>query len=218
MPEIPYDRSSAADIKTIGIITPRFPDDASVVLASSVGQSFGLVGALIDAGMQANRESRLKDALQTTNFSARETFMQAVVAALNERGYAVALIDVLRERDDFVATYPTDRPNVDAFLDLVVPRYGYIAAGIGSTPYRPLFVVKGRLVRASDASVLMQDTVVYNPIGPTADNGKGVVTLAPNPSDQFTDFGALERDPEAAARGMQSAIQEAAQTIGQLLK
>lgn len=218
IPEVPYDRSSSQDIKTIGVVTPKFPDDPNVILASTVGQSFGLVGALIDAGMQANRESRLKSALGATNFAARDAFLNSVTAALQAQGYTVTMIPTSREKDDFLSVYPTD-VLVDAYLDLVTPRYGYLAAGISdSTPYRPIFAVKARLVRARDSSVLMQDTVVYNPVTPNASPVKGVITVAPNPALQFVNFGSLESNPELAARGLRSAMDECAQTVAQLLK
>ena len=63
-PEIPFDRATAGAIKTIAVVPPAMPDDGSVVLASTVGQSFGLVGALVDAGMAANRDSHFKDLLK----------------------------------------------------------------------------------------------------------------------------------------------------------
>ena len=93
IPEIPYDRSSAADVKTIGVVTPGFPDDASVVVAATPGQSFGLIGALIDAGIESNHEARLKAILEKENFSAKDRFMQSLTTGLEARGYAVVAPD-----------------------------------------------------------------------------------------------------------------------------
>lgn len=42
-PKVPYERSAGAP-KRIGIVTPSFPERPSVVLASSIGKSFGLIG------------------------------------------------------------------------------------------------------------------------------------------------------------------------------
>ena len=80
----------------------------------------------------------------------------------------------------FLASYPpgaADQP-IDAYLDLIVGAYGYIAAGLqDSAPYRPIFIVSARLTRARDKTVLMQDAVVYNPLNPN----DRVVTIAPMP-------------------------------------
>jgi hypothetical protein len=218
LPEIPYDRSSA-QVKTVGIVTPHFPDGPAVVLASSVGQSFGLIGALIDAGMQANRESSFRRLLDEENFSARKTFLETLSAELAADGYTVAAVEVSHEKADFLDTYPVVAdPAVDAFLDISTDGYGYVAAGIGSsTPYRPVISLKARLVNARDRSVLMQNTVVYNPIRRTA-AAAGVITIPPDPSYEFNDFDTLMADPPKAVTGLRTAVRQSAQTIGKLLK
>ena len=222
IPEIPYDRSSATDIKTIGVVTPSFPDNASVVLASTPGQSFGLIGALIDAGIEANHESRLKAVLDKEKFSAKDMFLQRLTSGLEARGYTVVPVAMTRTQADFATKYPTDdAPKVDAYLDLVTSGYGYAAAGIqDSTPYRPSFVAKVRLVRAKDSSVLMQDVVAYNPIGPAAAaaHAKSMVTVAPDPGYQFSSFDGIENNPDLATRGLAVAIDQSAKTVSDLLK
>ena len=210
-PEIPFDRGSANDVRTIGIVTPSFPDDAQVVLASSVGQTFGLIGALVDAGMQANRDSQFNDALRQRHYSARDNFVENVAATLRAQGFTVALVPATRGKSDFLARYPTDaEPKVDAYLDLV-------AAGVrSSTPYRPTLAVRARLVSARDSSVLMQDVVVYNPVGPAAPSK--AVTIAPDPAFQFVDFDALVADPDRAVLGLRTAVEQSAHGIGTLLQ
>jgi hypothetical protein len=215
-PEIPYDRASAGGVRTIGIVTPSFPTDPVVVLASSVGQSFGLVGALVDAGMQSNREAQFRTILQRENFSARDCFIESLTARLQERGYVVSLVPVTRTGTDFLTQYPTGtEPAVDAYLDLVALSYGYVAAGIGSsTPYRPQFAVRARLVSAKDSSVLVQDRVIYNPIGTP---GK-TVTIAPEPAHQFRNFNTLVADPAKAVVGLKTATERSAETLSALLR
>jgi hypothetical protein len=66
--EIPFDRSTAAEVKTIGLLTPKLPDRPVVVLATTVGQSLGLVGALVDAGMRKSREDTFKDMIDAQHF------------------------------------------------------------------------------------------------------------------------------------------------------
>ena len=59
---------------------------------------------------------------------------------LEAEGYTVSMVAFQRQGSDFAGSYPVgSEPKVDAYLDLVVTGYGYIAAGIGnSTPYRPI--------------------------------------------------------------------------------
>lgn len=215
-PKVPYDRND--NIKTIGVVTPRFPDGPTVFLASTVGRSFGLIGALIDAGMQADRETKFKAVLQEHNFSAHDVFMQSLKSELEARGYAVTTVEMQRDTADFATKYPRENePKVDAYLDLVTVNYGYVAAGIADgTPYRPAFAIKVRLVSAKDTALLMQDSVVYNPVGPSGARAE-FVTIAPDPAYGFVNFDALMADPAKAVAGLQTATVQSAQTVGKLL-
>jgi hypothetical protein len=221
-PGIPYDRA-AAQVKTIGIITPRVPDGPTVALATNVGQSFGLIGALIDAGMQADRESRLVAAIKPLGGSVPEKFLATLREELQAQGYTLTTIEYPREIQDFVDKYPTNvQPPVDAYLDLVT-MYGYAAAGISSSsPYRPLFAVSVKLVSAKDQSVLMQEDIVYNlirrPKGIFGDPQKHIITVSPDPAHQFRNFDALMADPSIALQGMQVAAERSAQTLVKLLR
>jgi hypothetical protein len=216
-PKVPYDRTDG--IKTIGLVTPRFPDGPVVFLASSVGQSFGLIGALIDAGMQADREAKFKAVIDEQKFSTADVFIQALTAELQARGYTVVVIPMKRDGTEFLAKYPVDsEPKVDAYLDLVAHNYGYVAAGIGgAAPYRPIFALKTRLVSAKNAALLMQDSVVYNPVRPSSGSAE-YVTIAPDPNYGFANFEALLADPNKAVKGLQIATEQSAQTVGKLLQ
>jgi hypothetical protein len=211
---IPYDRASAGNVTNIGLITPVFPDDATVVLASSVGQSFGLIGALADAAMQSGRDSTFNEILNERQFQTREAFLERVTAQLEQQDYEVTAIEIDRNGNDFLDEYDSEEP-VDAYLDIVVSRYGYTAAGIGdSTPYRPSFYLKAKLTRASDNAVLMQDTVAYNPYGPYED----AVSIAPDPNYEFIDFDALEAQPDDAVEGLEDATNRTADALSGLMR
>lgn len=217
-PAIPFDSTSAGEIKTIGILTPSMPSGPSAILASSVGQSFGLVGALIDAGMQESRESDLEDLLNSKEFVAYNKLMSGVTASLEAQGYTVKNIAVTRAERDFMKVYPSSNPEqVDAYLDMVMNGYGYIAAGVTSgTPYRPIVVTKVRLVSARDSSVLMEDVVYYNRLNSSVETTN--VTIAPDPAYSFPDFSDLESDPNKTVEGLDLAFAKSTEAIGTLLR
>lgn len=217
-PVIPYDRTSSNPVKKIGIVTPEFPDGPHAMLASSVGMSFGLVGALIDAGMEANRDSSLEQVLNAQNFSAYQRFVDGLTASLKAQGYEVEMISATRtKKGEFLKTYPTGE-KVDAYLDIVAFNYGYVAAGVaGSTPYRPFLYTQCQLVRASDNSVLMQDQVDYNPINP-GNGTKDNVAIGPDPAYSFEKFSDLESDPAKATKGVEIAFAQTTNAIGKLLR
>ncbi|HEY2446855.1 MAG TPA: hypothetical protein VGI20_14055 [Rhizomicrobium sp.] len=213
--EIPYDHSSAG-IRSVGLLTPGIPDGASIVLASDPGQSFGLVGALVDAGLQNNREGKFEHILASQQFVAANEFWSDLTANLQRDGYAIVPIAGARDRSDFLKKYPTPPSPVDAYLDVIVQSYGYMAAGIGSAnPYRPFMLVKCRLVRAADSAVLMQDQIALNALN---NGGPKQVTLSPEPAYAFPGMDDLVADPKNAAAGVKTAFQQSTTSIGNLLK
>src|SRR5580658_1350936 len=215
-PEIPFERASVPQITTIGVVTPGFPDGPDIVLATTVGQSFGLIGALVDAGMKSNRDTKVLAAMQSRNFSARDAFLSKLTAGLEAEGYRVALIPATREARKFVENYAgAPQHPVDAYLDIFTTGYGYLAAGIGdSTPYRPVLYLEARLVRAADKAILMTDRIRYNPI----QAGSNMITIAPDPAYEFTDFDTLVGNPDRAMDGLRGALEQSAQTVCTLLK
>ncbi|MBT3358940.1 MAG: hypothetical protein HN403_04855 [Rhodospirillales bacterium] len=219
-PAIPFDRASAGDIKTIGILAPAFPERPTAFVAASPGQSFGLIGALIDAGIQANQEKRLNAALDSQQFVADPVFTDSLAEAAKAQGYAVTPIHVDRvKKDRFLEQYPPiDETKVDAYLDVIFVNYGYMAAGMAdSSPFRPWITMRCQLVRASDSTVLMQDAVNYNPLGRVGQNGT-TVTLSPDPTFAFSNMETLESSPARAAEGLQVALGKVAAAVGTLLR
>jgi hypothetical protein len=214
-PEIPYDRSAAQNNKTIGLLTPGWSSGPSSVLASDLGRSFGLVGALVDAAMQANREHELNEILANQNANVNAAFIAHLKSSLEVKGFKVVMVDADGARTSLLKKYPSAPEGVDSYLDVVVPNYGYLAAGIEKdSPYRPWFVSQVKLVRANDSGVLMQDVVTYNTIGAA----KNVVTLSPDPKYVFVHWADLKTSPDQVAAGIADASDRSADAIADLLK
>ncbi|HVV64912.1 MAG TPA: hypothetical protein VHC42_05550 [Rhizomicrobium sp.] len=190
----------------------------TVWLATDVGQSFGLVGALIDAGMQESREDKMWTMLAGQKMYPRDQFMSALRQSLEADGFAVKTIDIAREAGKYVKAYPPGAENgVDAYFDIVVDQYGYVAAGIASsTPYRPYVYLNCKLVQASNGAVLMQDSIYYDPVAPFG-QGKNV-SISPDPAYTFVDFDALESEPQKGAEGLTSAFHATSDSLGRLLR
>jgi hypothetical protein len=218
-PEIPFDRSEAGNIHAVGILTPDIPEKPTVRLASDMGQSFGLVGGLIDAAMETKRNDHLWAILLERKFQASDSLSHELVTSLQARGYAAKVVQISRkEGSGFLKAYPPAADaGVDAYLDVsaIGIGYGYVAAGIGSEqPYRPFVWLNCKLVRASDSSVLMEDAVMYNPIGA----GGKWVTVSPDPAYAFPDFDNLTAHPDEAAMGVNASMQKTADQIGTLMR
>lgn len=190
----------------------------TVWLASDVGQSFGLVGALIDAGMQESREDKMWAMLAGQKMYPRDQFMSALRQSLEADGFAVKTIDIAREAGKYMKAYPPAAENgVDAYLDIVVGQYGYVAAGIASsTPYRPYVYLNCKLVQASNGAVLMQDSIFYDPVAPFG-QGKNV-SISPDPAYTFVDFDAMENAPQKSAEGLTAAFRATDDSLARLLR
>jgi len=210
---IRYDRTSAGNVRTIGLVTPVFPDNAQVVLVNPPN----FLG-LYDRILQRRRDSAFNELLEIHDFVVGDAFLERVTANLESDGYAVTLIKAERPGIYFLNTYSSETP-VDAYLDILVFNYGYYAAGYrDSSPYRPAFALVVKLVRSSDYAVLMQDSIAYNPYGPPYGPNQANVTITPVPEFDFMNFDALEADPARAVQGIQDATFKTAEALSNLMR
>ncbi len=215
-PEIPYDRTAAPNNKTIGLLTPAWPSSPVSFLASNVGQSFGLVGALVNAGMQEGRDADLKMMLDNQKVDANAQFVTALTANLQAKGFTIVPVTADGRRGGYMKKYPAAAADkVDSYLDVAVIQYGYLAAGIGSdSPYRPWCESLVKLVRASDGALLMQDSVTYN----SWLDIKNRVKLSPDPDYAFAKWTDAKAEPVKTAQGVSIAAKKTAEAIGDLLR
>ena len=217
-PEIPFDKSANAGIHTIGVVTPSMPDKPNIWLASDVGQSFGLIGALIDVSLQDARNRKVWAMLESRGIDPKDKFEHAIEASLKAQGYDAKFVAVPRKEGEALKTYPAAaETGADAYLDITGMNYGYVAAGIGkSTPYRPFVYLNCKLVRASDSSVLMQDAIFYDPVAPFG-QGKNV-SISPDPDYTFVDFDAMEAAPDKVVSGLDASMHTTTDALGRLLR
>ncbi len=216
VPLVPYDRSVEQDNKTIGLLSVAWPSKPSSVLAANVGQSFGLVGALVNGAIEEGREKDLIKMLNEQQVDANAVFVSSLTTELQKEGYAVQPVAADIKRSDFLKTYPTASANqVDSYLDIVVTSYGYAAAGMGdASPYRPWLLAKVKLIKASSGRVLLEDMISYNSLFTI----KNVVTLSPDPAYAFPAWSDANADAKKTADGVAEAASKSAVAIADLAK
>lgn len=209
----PYDRASAG-VTGIALVEDSLPEKAIAYEVASVGSNFGLIGALIDTGIQLERQDAVNDALAGIQFDAEGELETRLISALSAQGYRVAPLpgDPRRKRD-WLEAYPTAPAGTDAYLDIAVLHYGYMSSGAGQ-PFRPTVGAKVKLVKVSDGSTLMENQIVYNPLNTV----QGIVTIAPNPDYAFQNRSDLLADPARLAAGIEDALNQVADTAAQLLR
>lgn len=208
----PYDRV-AANVDTIALVDDSLAPKAIAYEVASTGGNFGLIGALVDAGIQESRKNAVNAALEEVHFDAEAILESRIISTLGSDGYTVTpLVGEDREKRDLLVHYPPAPAETDAYLDVSVTDYGYLSAGAGQ-PFRPTVYAKVRLVRATDGAVLMDNMILLNPIYPT----DGVITLSPNPDYVFNNRGELLADPTRLAAGITDALNRVAEAAAQLL-
>jgi hypothetical protein len=210
----PYEHA-ANSVRTIGLASEALPKKPIAYEVASVGSNFGLIGALVDASIQLDREDAVNKALEADGYKAEQRLQAKIISDLAVQGYQVKAVDTgARAKREFLAAYPASGEPVDAYLDIVVTDYGYLSAG-AFKPFRPTLTAKVRLVSAKDTSkTLMENTIVYNGMTPTA----GVITLTPNPAYAFKNRSELLADSKQLEAGIDDALNQTADTVAQLLK
>jgi hypothetical protein len=208
----PFDRE-AAKVTSVAVVKDALPDSAGITQVASAASNFGLIGALVDAGIQASDQARLTAVLMSQKFDGEAAFLKALEAKVAERSFTSSVVEVARNsrRRDFVENF-TGQPTADAYLDVVSEGYGYISSGFGA-PYRPAVSVKVRLVSSATKEVLMENLIEYNPLYPR----EGAITISPNPAYSFINLDEIERQPEKVAEGLTVALDETAAAIAKLL-
>jgi len=208
----PYERS-AHNVRHVSVVDDALPEKAIAYEVASAGSNFGLIGALVDAGIQASRREAVNDALISINYDAEAMLENRMASELSSKGYNIAPMTAhTREKRELLATYPTTS-GTDALLDVSVDYYGYMSAGMGQ-PFRPSVSAKVRLVKASDNSTIMENIIVYNPLNAQA----GTITLTPNPEYDFKNREELLQDPQRLADGITDALNQVATTTIRLLQ
>lgn len=210
----PYDRSTAA-VETIALVDDSAPPEPIAYEVASAGQNFGLIGALVDAGIQASRQDAVNNALAGVGFDAEAILERRLESEIERYGYEVALLPGAdRPEREFLESYPAAPAGTDAYLDVAMVSYGYLSAG-AFQPFRPTAAARVRLVSAADPSVvLMENIIVYNTMYPQ----EGVIVLTPNPAYAFANREEMLADPDRLAAGIEDALVQVADTAARLLQ
>lgn len=208
----PY-TAPAVPVTSVGIVDDTLPDEAIAYEAASTMGNFGLLGALIDAGVQDSRKDRVNEALASVNHTPEATFEAHLIGALADAGIKGAMLQGPdREKRAFLEKYPAAPAGAQALIDFNVTGYGYVNAG--NQLWRPTVAADVKMVDAATGKTLMENRIVYNPVDAQA----GIVTLAPNPEFVFQNREDMISQPERLAEGIDDALKQVADAAVRLMK
>lgn len=209
---VPY-TASATPVTNVVIIDDTLPADAIAYEAASTMSNFGLIGALVDAGVQSSRKSRVNDALESVNHTPEENFEAYLVQALAEANISAAMLEGQdREKRAFLASYPAAPQGAHALIDFNVTSFGYVNSG--NQLWRPIVSADVKMIDALTGKTMMENRIVYNAVDPQA----GIVTISPNPDYAFQNREDMISQPERLAEGIDDALKQVAQTAVRLMR
>ena len=204
--------------------------DSAIAAGASPGAAAagGILGALIvgaiEASIDANRNNKFRDVLESQDFDP-QLFSDALELALNTRGISTTHANVSRAPRNFVPSEQRRDVAEDVAIDIVVRHYGY---ALRSGGWSPSLVASIQVEDASSGNMIINDSVAFGSppaviaggavIVESAYNIGGTTVIAPyNPHYVFESVGAMQDDPEKATKGLQLAITETTAVIADLI-
>ncbi len=212
-----YNKDANSGVHVIAIAPIGMPDRPQVVIINAVGNSFGLIGALVEATRASNASKEAATALQTGNFAYKTYLPAEIDSGMKAGGFETIVLPGTRtgaDAEKFLATLPP-APGADALLDIYVTFIGYAAAG-ASTPYHPAVHVEARLTDLRTQRVLFADQVYYNNFTPVA--AKKAISIEPDPKFAFADRAAMVAAPAEVSRELREACGAVAAELARQFK
>lgn len=146
----------------IGVVTPAVAGAPAAPTDLWLSVPFGHIGRFVDAALKAERDRLLAWALVSAGYDAAARWTEHLTAALLAAGFRPLPVPAGRLALDLLATYPP--AEVDAYLDTVVPEYGF-SGGAPEGPFIPFGIVVMRLA-LPDGRIVLQDQLVMNTFRP----------------------------------------------------
>jgi hypothetical protein len=197
---VPLDPQAAGTVRRLGVLPAALPEGPTSLLRHSPGQQFGLIGAIADEILRAERERGLRGALAGRGFDVGARWQAILADSLRGAGFVVVALPATRGGGRFLEAYPP--AEVDAVLDVVITAYGYQAPHIVA-PFHPHARVRTRLA-TPQGRPLMEETFEF---GPEQMVDFGVLTfIASSPRNAFMHSGQVATDPDRIVAGLEEAM------------
>lgn len=200
-----YDRAAHRDVVTVGLLTPHPTAEYPVVNVGHIGNSLGLIGAVVAS---ADRELKTKEftaAAQARGLDAAKQYEGALKAGLEKLGYRVVLIPVERPRGLFLDSYDTLDPGVDVYVDTNVGA-AYLAAS-GSADYLPNVGANTRVVKRVSKDIVYREIVNYG----YESRAGAAVSVASDPRYRYKDFPTLMANVDDAVEALKIGVAKVAE-------
>lgn len=203
----------SAPLTVVALADDSVPESVIAYQAGSTMSNFGLLGALIDAGVQSSRKGAVNEALEGISYDPENMVEQYLIDTLGQQNITAAVVDgPNREKREFLVSYPAASAETQANLDFVVTSFGYMQAG--GNAWRPAVTADVRLTGVTDGKTLMENRIAYN----IPNTQAGVITVSPNPDYVFANREDMVSNPERLADGLNDALRKVVEVAAGLLR
>lgn len=206
---VTLDRAAPVPLRTIGVVSPAVAATPAAPTNLPLVFAFGSIGRFVDAALETERDRRLAEALRGAGYSALERWTAHLTLALAAAGYRPVAVPIARFDLDFLARYPP--AELDAYLDTVVPEYGFVA----DTPDGPFLPFAAVSVRLADprGRVLLQERFVSNAVRPFE-----AVPVAGPTGPRLAAEGLFAQDIDRVVEGVDAALGMMAAQVASALR
>ena len=193
------------------------PEKPTVVIVNALGNSFGVIGSLVEATRASAATNEAVAELAAGNLDYKTYLPAQIDGSLKAQGFETQILTGGRPENaatKFLAVLP-DAPGADAVLDTYVSFLGYAAAD-ARTPYRPAVHIEARLTDIKTNKILFADQIYYNNFVPAA--AKTAITIEPDSKAVFADRAAMKAAPPDVANALRVAIDAVSNQLAQQFK
>lgn len=215
VPRVEMDKTASRNIKRIAVLEV-VPPALHVVNEGGAAGGFGLIGAAIQGGINADNTKKFSALAAQKRFAQDKDMADALTRELRTRGFEPAYLTGQRARladDGKAADYTSISTDAQAVLHVWHTLSGY-ASPPTSSDYGPRMVVRARLLEWPSKRELYSKTFATGLYG----NIEGVVPVASDPAARYSSFDALSGGADAAMAALLKVQREIAAQIARDLK
>src|SRR5262245_37254788 len=205
VPHLALNKEANPRIQKIALLEVPEPQVHPVVNMGGGAMAFGLIGGLVQAGVNQSNTTEFTKRMKSGNLTLGAALADALRAELPRDGYEVSYLSGVRPKaksDGKEMDYRAIETEADAILDVWFVAAGYLSTQ-SSTIYEPWVRVTARLVSSKTREPIYFQILNYGAIM----KADGIVNLPATPVFTYGTAGTLLERANEAADGLRASIQ-----------
>lgn len=205
VPIVQFDRSKSVP-HSIALVSVVQPKTNFVVNFGGASSAFGLIGGLIQGGINESHSNTYTEMVKQNNVSFSEMVTSSLAKQLEAKGYTVVLandvtVPLAADGKDF--DYSSITANADAILHVWYTVDGYVSPS-SSTSFQPWVIIRARLINRKSKADLYLRTLR----GGWTSNTENVTNLACGEQYRYSNFDQLIENFQQSVEGLRNCTQQ----------